>query len=469
MKNVIDKDVNLFLPKKYNFLLLGGNFLLSKRLYEITKRQFEIKRLDYEFSSVEEYFPCIDALGFDIYIEPAQKIQTMVDLYNSNFLILTSEILLFLNDSKFKEFLEVIKQLKKIKIKIIFISIDSPLHLCKNSEKQIELTNMFSKSWYKSRINDLEDLLDASKDLVYNCSSYITYLKSNIQANIVDLLKTDQQFELCLEDSFSLFDLHISDDIIDDLILKINDTGRTNYKGKNSTKVNLFFIKNSLTKNELFTHVLNQSNCSVNLIYRKKSYEIENDRSVANWRYDLGCSLAKNVSRKIIDEIDIIVPVPETGKYYAQGLSNSLEKPYIEALYKKSEIGRSFDIANTEKREKFLYSKLSILQDLVADKVVGIVDEAIFTGQTLRLVKNLLDSSLVKKIYFFIASPECVSKCNYNMMPDRVLLSSVMTRDEIIRYFDVEGIIYQDLIRYKNLTKLSSFTCSNCFEKNEYS
>ena len=158
MKNVIDKDVNLFLPKKYNFLLLGGNFLLSKRLYEITKRQFEIKRLDYEFSSVEEYFPCIDALGFNIYIEPAQKIQTMVDLYNSNFLILTSEVLLFLNDSKFKEFLEVIKQLKKIKIKIIFISIDTPLHLCKNSDKQIELTNMFSKSWYKRRINDLEDL-----------------------------------------------------------------------------------------------------------------------------------------------------------------------------------------------------------------------------------------------------------------------------------------------------------------------
>ena len=42
MKNIIDKDISLFLPKKYKFLLLGGNFLLSKRLYEITKRQFEI-------------------------------------------------------------------------------------------------------------------------------------------------------------------------------------------------------------------------------------------------------------------------------------------------------------------------------------------------------------------------------------------------------------------------------------------
>lgn len=469
MKNVIDKDVNLFLPKKYNFLLLGGNFLLSKRLYEITKRQFEIKRVDYEFSTIEEYFPCINASGFDIYLEPAQKIQTMVDLYNSNFLILTSEILLFLNDSKFYEFLEVIKQLKKIKIKIIFISIENPLHLCKNSDKQIELSNMFSKSWYKKRINDLEDLLDTKKDLVYNCSSYITYLKSNIQANIVDLIKSNHQFELCLDDSNNNFDLHIADNIIYDFISKINEIGRTNYKSENSKKINLLFVKNSLTDDFLFSHVLNQSNCSVNLIYRKKSYEIENNRSVANWRYDLGCSLAKNVSKEIQDEIDIIVPVPETGKYYAQGLSNSLSKPYVEALYKKSEIGRSFDIANTEKREKFLDSKLGILEDLVADKVVGIVDEAIFTGQTLKLVKSLLDSSSVRKVYFFIASSECVSKCKYNMMPERNLLSNIKTKDEIIEYFNVEGIIYQDLIRYKNLTKLSGFTCSSCFEKNEYS
>ena len=87
MKNIIDKDISLFLPKKYKFLLLGGNFLLSKRLYEITKRQFEIKRIDYDFKNTEEYFPCIDSLGFDIFLEPAKKIQTIIDLHNSNVLV----------------------------------------------------------------------------------------------------------------------------------------------------------------------------------------------------------------------------------------------------------------------------------------------------------------------------------------------------------------------------------------------
>ena len=48
MLSSIDRDVRLFLPQKYEFLLFAGNFLFSKRLYEIVKREFVIKRIDYK-------------------------------------------------------------------------------------------------------------------------------------------------------------------------------------------------------------------------------------------------------------------------------------------------------------------------------------------------------------------------------------------------------------------------------------
>jgi amidophosphoribosyltransferase len=464
MKNIIDKDISLFLPKKYNFLLLGGNFLFSKRLYEITKRQFEIKRIDYDFSSTEEYYSCINSNVFDIYLEPAMKIKTMIDLHNSDVLIFTSEVLLFLNESKFEEFLQVIKQLKEINIKIVFISIDSPLHICKNALEELELTNMVSKPWYSYRINEIKNLLDTNKDLIYNFSSHVTYVSSNIQTNVVDLLKSNQPFNVCLKDYFCNFYLSISDNVINDLITKFNITGKLSYDNSNSKIVDLVYIKKYLLEDSLYSYVFNQSNCSVNLIYRKKSSEIERNKSVANWRYELGSSLAESVSTSIVDELDIIVPIPETGKYYAQGLSNSLNKPYVEAFYKKAEIGRSFDIANSEKRGQFLDYKLGILNDLVNNKVVGIVDEAIFTGQTLKLVKLLLDSSAVKKIYFFIASPQCNNMCCFNMMPERNLLSSKKTLDEIISYFGVEGIIFQDINKYKNTAHSAGFICTRCFE-----
>ena len=437
--------------------------MLSKRLYEITKRQFEIKRIDYDFKNTEEYFPCIDSLGFDIFLEPAKKIQTIIDLHNSNVLVFTSEILLLLNETKFQEFIEVIKDLKKRNIRIVFLSIINPLHICKNKNQEIELTNMMSKSWYISRIVLLQNLLDLSKDLLFQCSSFITYVRSNIQVNIIDLEKTQQNFLTCREESHFKFPISIADDIISSLINNIELVGHFSYNEQNSRQIQMRFIEDFLKTDYICNYVKTQSLCSVNLIYRKKSSEIERDKSIANWRYDLGKNLGQNLSDVIKNEIDIVIPVPETGKYYAQGLSNILEKPYVEAFYKKTEIGRSFDIADEEKRQNFLDSKLGILSDLVANKVVAIVDEAIFTGQTLKLVKSLLDSSSVEKIYFFIASPICSKKCNFNMMPDRKLLSSEYGQDDMVRYFNIQGIIFQDLKSFEDISFDAGFTCTKCF------
>lgn len=468
MKNIIDKDVNLFLPKKYNILLLGGNFLLSKRLYEITKRSFEIKRIDYDFNSQEEYFPCIKNKGLDIHIEPAKKIKTIIDLHNSNVLIFTSEILLFLNENKFSEFLKVIEQLKESEIRIIFVSISNPLHICKGLNENLELTNMSSKTWYQERLEAVKLLLNSNKDLIYACSSYLTYISSNIQSNIIDLLKSKTEFKICSDDLLSDFYLSISDNIINHLILKFNDVGFIEFNNDKSKLINLQVINESLLEDSYFSYVNIQSLCSVNLIYRKKPNEIENNLSIAQWRYNLGFSLGRNIPDDIKNEIDIIVPVPETGKYYAQGLSKYIEKPYVEAFYKKTETGRSFDIANFDKRQHFLNNKLGIMGDLVASKSIGIVDEAIFTGQTLQIVKKLLLTTSVKKIYFLITSPECIKKCSFNMMPERSLISSEKSSDELKKYFEIDGIIFQNPESYENTSCNSGFSCTSCFKQYEH-
>ena len=464
MKNAIDKDINLFLPKKYNFLLLGGNFLFSKRFYEIAKRQYDIKRIDYQYVNTEEYFDCIESLGVDIQIESLKKIDTMISLYDSNVLILTSEILLFLNEAKYVEFLEFFKSLKKLNIKIVFVNIENPLHIYKKSDHKLELSNMSSKCWYKNRISQTLELMDSSKDLIYECSSYLTYLNSNIQLNIVNLIKSNDDYLICENEQESSINLSIADDIVNDLIYNLTNTGIIKYNNNESQFIKLKDLNKNYFQNSIFSYVLNQSNCSLNLIYRKKPSEFQNQKSVANWRYDLGRSLAENIPDSIKNELDIIVPIPETGKYYAQGIADFMKKPYVEAFFKKTDIGRSFDIANSDKRNEFLKCKLDVIDDLIENKVVGIVDEAIFTGQTLKVVKKLLDTTSVKKIYFLIASPVCKNKCTFNMMPDRDLLSINKSTSEIINFFDVEGIIFQDLDKYRKIVCSSGLNCSCCFD-----
>jgi len=464
MKTKIDKDLNLFFPKEFNFLLLGGNFLFSKRLYEIMKRNYKIKRIDHEHDFTQEYFSCIDDTTFNIHLESYNKIQGLINLHNSDTLIFTSEILLFLSQEKYLQFIDVLKQIKKSSIKLIFIAIKNPLHICKGSNDQTELSNMSSKKWYQSRLNQIETLLNRETDLVYKFSSYCTYVNSNLQTNPIEILNnTEKLFDICKEESLNEFSLNLADDVINDIISNSSNSNVIEFKDDVSRPVTLSYIQTDFINTDLYSYVNKQTKCPLNLIYRKKPNEIANDNSVANWRYNLGCSLGKNIPTNIINKLDAIVPIPETGKYYAQGLAHSLNKPYLEAFYKQSEIGRSFDINDAEKRKQFINCKLGLIPDLINGKTIGIVDEAIFTGQTLKIVRNLLQNTSVANIYFFIASPMCKNKCKLNMQPDRDLLCEHKTLDDLVSYFGVNGIVFQDLNSFKDILSSSGFEHICCF------
>lgn len=462
IKNKIDKDLNLFLPDEFNFLLLGGNFLFSKRLYEIMKRDYKIKRIDYKHEYKQEYFPCIDNTTFKIYLESYKKIEGLISLYNSDALIFTSEILLFLSNENYLQFVDTLKQIKKLNIKLIFIAISNPLHICKGHDNKNELSDMSSKLWYQDRLKEIKSILDTKKDLIYNFSSYCTYVDSNLQTNPIELLKSKQILNISKQETTSTFFLYLADDVIDDIIINLPNINIITFN-KNITPTSLLCIYNNFYKTELYSYINKQTKCSINLIYRKKPHELANNNSIADWRFQLGKSLKKRIPDNIIDELDAIVPIPETGKYYAQGLANSLNKTYLEAFYKQSEMGRSFDINDAQKREQFINSKLGVIPDLITGKTIGIVDEAIFTGQTLKIARNLIKNISIKKIYFFIGSPMCKNKCKLNMQPNRDLLCKNKNINDLISYFDIDGIVFQDLESFKNIVSASGFEHTCCF------
>lgn len=466
MPNIIDKDVNLFLPGEFNYLLLGGNFLFSKRLYEILKRQYKIKRIDYKHNFTDIHFPCIDNVTFPIYLESFKKIQASIYAHNSDTLIFTSEILLFLSNENHLDFLSLLSNITKLHgIKIIFISIENPLHICKNIFGQIELSNMSSKKWYHERIKNVKQIINGNDNLIYEFSSYITYTASNLQTNPLELLNSNQLFDICIDEQFYNFSLSLADDIIYDIIQNSENSGYVTHTDNPVKTVNLTQIQNRLIDENLYTYVNTQLKCSLNLIYRKKPQEISNNYSIANWRMQLGRTLKQNIPVDIIESLDVIVPIPETGKYYAQGLASELNKPYIEAFYKQSEVGRSFDIKDVKQREDFINAKLGIIPDLIRGKTIGIVDEAIFTGQTLKIVSKLLQQECINNVYFFIASPVCNYRCTFNMQPDRELLSEHTTLNELPLYFKVNDVIFQDRESYKKIVSSAGFDHICCFNK----
>ena len=205
-----------------------------------------------------------------------------------------------------------------------------------------------------------------------------------------------------------------------------------------------------------------QQNCSFDLIYRCDPYQISLNKSIASIRYNLGNDFRNELDNDIIDSIDYVVPVPETGKMYAQGLAEALNKPYLEAIYKRKRLGRSFDIQSVTERKKFIVNKLGLIPDLIKDKSIALVDEAIFTGATLKIVVELFQEYNVR-IHILIPSPECINQCQSNMQPSRAMLLEYVPRESLRSYFNVDSVTFISNKRFEKGVITNNDICTFCF------
>jgi adenine/guanine phosphoribosyltransferase-like PRPP-binding protein len=205
-----------------------------------------------------------------------------------------------------------------------------------------------------------------------------------------------------------------------------------------------------------------QSNCGLDLIYRCGPEEKYNGRTLASLRFEMGRNLAKQLPQEIKDQIDIISPVPQTGRYYAQGLAKELGKPYLELISKETNSGRSFDISDSTERRKFLVKKLELVMEVQASSTIALVDEAIFTGSTLRAATDLFDGMDVS-IFIMIPTPLSRSRCPYGMMPDRPLLTEYVDESALPSYFNVNRVTFMNSqIFERDFTRHNS-VCAQCF------
>ena len=117
------------------------------------------------------------------------------------------------------------------------------------------------------------------------------------------------------------------------------------------------------------------------LVYLCKPDELFCGRPVAQFRRMLGAALAGALPRRVAGEADCVIPVPAMGICYAEGLARGLGKPLVHGLTR---------------------------EDLRGKQVV-VVDEAIFTGTTLRIVCQMLREAGAVKVHIAIPTP--VSNC----------------------------------------------------------
>ncbi|HAP22260.1 MAG TPA: hypothetical protein DCR27_13415 [Lachnospiraceae bacterium] len=204
--------------------------------------------------------------------------------------------------------------------------------------------------------------------------------------------------------------------------------------------------------------------CAFQFVYELPPEGYYLGHSVAAARIELGSKLALEIPESIRDKIDYVCPVPNTGTYYAMGLARAIKKPYIQGIVKTSKTERSFKMKSSDERRKFLWNKLHVIPELVKGKSLAVVDEAIFTGATLKIVCEMLREAGVLNIFLCIPTAQCRYHCDYGMQPPRQMLLEYLPPRMLKVYFDVEEIFFQSDNIFLQTSKIfSRHICTECF------
>jgi amidophosphoribosyltransferase len=213
--------------------------------------------------------------------------------------------------------------------------------------------------------------------------------------------------------------------------------------------------------------------CIFEYVYLARPDSVIDGISVYESRRNMGRSLAEKIRELgLRDQIDVIIPIPDSSRPSALEAAAKLKKPYREGFIKNRYIGRTFIMPGQEQRRKSVRQKLNAMAIEFKGKNVLLVDDSIVRGTTSREIVQMARESGAKKVFFASAAPPVRFPNVYGIdMPTRgELIANGRTEDEIAEHIGADAVIYQDLekliedVRACN-PSIQRFDCS-CFDGN---
>src|SRR6266403_169116 len=174
----------------------------------------------------------------------------------------------------------------------------------------------------------------------------------------------------------------------------------------------------------------------------------------------LGFTVLRDVARKIAgmpaaQDIDVVIPIPDSSRPSALELANTLGLKYREGFVKNRYIGRTFIMPGQAIRKKSVRQKLNPMGVEFKDKVVLLVDDSIVRGSTSREIVWMAREAGARKVYFASASPPVRYPNVYGIdMPNqRELIATGRSEAEIAHEIGADLLIYQDLAALKSAVR----------------
>ncbi|WBY03091.1 amidophosphoribosyltransferase [Ramlibacter tataouinensis] len=215
--------------------------------------------------------------------------------------------------------------------------------------------------------------------------------------------------------------------------------------------------------------------CIFEYVYLARPDSVLDGISVYQARLNMGETLAKRVISTVPpNEIDVIIPIPESSRPSATQLAHLLGIPYREGFVKNRYVGRTFIMPGQGVRKKSVRQKLNVIGSEFRGRNVLLVDDSIVRGTTSREIVQMARDAGAKKVYLASAAPPVRFPNVYGIdMPTASeLVAHGRSVEEVRQIIGCDALIYQDVEPMKRAVaaaagpgapKLDGFDAS-CFD-----
>jgi amidophosphoribosyltransferase len=211
--------------------------------------------------------------------------------------------------------------------------------------------------------------------------------------------------------------------------------------------------------------------CIFEYVYLARPDSVMDGISVYQARLNLGETLAKRVVSTVPpNEIDVIIPIPESSRPSATQLAHLLGIPYREGFVKNRYVGRTFIMPGQAVRKKSVRQKLNVIASEFKGRNVLLVDDSIVRGTTSREIVQMARDAGARKVYMASAAPPVRYPNVYgiDMPTSGELVAHDRTVEQVREIIGCDALIYQDVEAMKKAIgslnpSISGFDAS-CFD-----
>jgi amidophosphoribosyltransferase len=183
--------------------------------------------------------------------------------------------------------------------------------------------------------------------------------------------------------------------------------------------------------------------------------------------YEVRKRAGQILARETPIDVDLIVPVPDSGVPAALGYSLESGKPFELGIIRNHYIGRTFIQPQQSIRDFGVKIKLNPQTAILKGKRVVVVDDSLVRGTTSRKIVGLVRAAGAKEVHLRIAAPPTISPCYYGVdTPEKSqLIAANQGLDEIRRFVGADTLGYLSLEGLKEAVRATNGGyCSACFD-----